>query len=364
MWYCKVAGCRAAPIVCLYSAVFEMNDPDVFILKTLLESDGEYVSGSDLAKALAISRVGVWARLEKLRGEGFEIDAVRHRGYRLLKEPVLLHEALVRAYLERIGCDADVVIRDQIDSTNTEAERQLANERRTPFVVVARQQSSGRGRLGRRWHSPDEGNLYASFAFRPNLPPMQMQTITLWLGLQVCEYVNQAQGIPLRIKWPNDLLANGKKVAGMLTEARVDADRTRDLVFGIGLNVNGDTQQWPVEVSSVASSLAALKGQEVQISKLVAELTQVVIRAYEKYISGSFQEGFLSAWGKYDALRDLRVSGILRGREISGVARGIDRNGGLKLELADGVIEVVHSGEISLGSGQMSRAATSDPVKA
>lgn len=329
-----------------------MPDTDVFILKTLLKAQSEFVSGSSLATALGISRVGVWARLEKFRDEHFEVEAVRHRGYRLLQEPPTLNESLVRAYLALLECDADVTFCEEIDSTNSEAERMLASARKTPFAVLALRQTAGRGRLGRRWHSPNEGNMYASFAFRPNLPPIKMQTITLWMGLQVCDFVNTELGLPVKLKWPNDLMADGKKVAGMLTEARIDADRTRDLVFGIGLNVNGRCADWPKEVSAVATPLAELNGGLLLINRLAAQLTKACVQAYQAFIDGSYQNTFMELWTRYDGLFGRDIQTERNGAVLKGVASGIDENGSLRLKLEDGSMISLHSGEISLGSAR------------
>ena len=327
-----------------------MQQPDVFILRSLLEASPSFLSGSKLADALGISRVGVWARLEKLREDGFEVEAVRHRGYRLIREPETLNENLVRAYLEVAGCNLDISVFHELDSTNTEAERLLAQRRQTPFAVLAREQSAGRGRLGRVWHSPGEGNLYASLAFRPNLPPAQMQMITLWLGVQVCHYVSVRLGLPLKIKWPNDLTADGRKVAGMLTEARVDADRTRDLVFGLGMNINGRCDLWPSEVSAVATSLSQLNGSPLRINKVAAELLETVLRAYEAYVNGSYRAEFAPLWERYDALRGRTVRATKGHAPLGGVASGIDEQGNLRLLQPDGSMQLVHAGEVSIGT--------------
>lgn len=327
-----------------------MQQPDVFILKSLIEAESEFVSGSKLAEALGISRVGVWARLEKLREEGFEVEAVRHRGYRLMGEPDALNENLVRAYMAVIGCTLDLVFCDEVDSTNTEAERHLALRRDTPFAVIAQRQSHGRGRLGRVWHSPQEGNLYASIAFRPNLAPAQMQTITLWLGVKVCHHVATRLKVPLKVKWPNDLVSDGRKVAGMLTEARVDSDRLRDLVFGLGMNINGNCDNWPANVSAVATSLAQLKGSALPINRVAAELLCAVAQAYDAYVAGEHVAEFADLWHRYDALRGKTVRASRGNTPISGTADGIDANGNMRLLQPDGTVQLVHAGEVSIGT--------------
>jgi BirA family biotin operon repressor/biotin-[acetyl-CoA-carboxylase] ligase len=327
-----------------------MPDTDVVILKALLESNSSFVSGNMLANELGISRVGVWARLEKLRQEGYGVEAVRHRGYRMTDEPPTLSENLIRAYMELARSKMELIYKNEVDSTNTEAERQLAEGRQTPFAVIAGRQSKGRGRMGRQWHSADEGSLYTSFGFRPQLPPAQMQMITLWMGVQICNFINTRLELPAMIKWPNDIVSGGRKLAGILAEARVDADRTRDLIFGIGLNVNSRCDTWPAEMASVATSLAILRGRPLKINQVASELINTVGNAYERYVSGTYREEFFELWSRYDALRGNVVRGTKGREEIVGTASGIDENGNLVLVLQNGETQRIHAGEVSLGT--------------
>lgn len=337
-----------------------MSNTDIVILKALLSANDAFVSGNHLANQLGISRVGVWARLEKLRDLDFDFEAVRHRGYRLIQEPATLNENLIRAYLELEDFPVDVVALSDVDSTNSEAERLLASGKHAPFAVLASRQTVGRGRFGRKWHSPEEGNIYASFAFRPKLPPARLQRITLWFGLSICRFINEELHIPVRIKWPNDLLLYGKKVAGMLTEARVDSDFTRDLVFGVGLNVNADTTAWPPEVSSVATALSSAIHARLPINKVAAKLVRTVISAYDAYVSGDIDKEFQENWPKYDLLQGLTVNASSGQQNISGVVKGIDNEGRLLVENAQGVLMPLNSGEVSLGSAAMGKLATAN----
>jgi len=327
-----------------------MPDTDVVILKALLQANSNFVSGNLLAGELGISRVGVWARLEKLREEGFGVEAIRHRGYRLTGAPPSINENLVRAYLDLGGSKTDFIFRREVESTNTEAEKELADGRKTPFAVLAQRQTKGRGRMGRQWHSMDEGNLYASFAFSPQLPPAQMTMITLWMGVQLCRYINERLSLPAQIKWPNDIVSGGKKLCGILAEARIDSDRTRDLIFGIGINVNSDCTGWPAETAAVATSLASIGGRPLRINLVAAELVEVVCRAYERYVAGDFTPEIFELWNRYDALAGLVVRGSKGREEIVGTAKGIDEHGNLLLALEDGSIRRIQAGEVSIGT--------------
>jgi len=327
-----------------------MPETDVVILKALIEARTSFVSENTLAVELGISRVGVWARLEKLRQTGFVVEAVRHRGYRLIGEPPTLNEDLIKAYLELGRSSVGLIFRDEVDSTNTEAERQLADGHLIPFAVIARRQTKGRGRMGRPWHSEDDGNLYSSFGFRPQMPPAQMQMITLWMGLCICNFINLGLGLPAMVKWPNDIVSGGRKLSGILAEARVDADRTRDLIFGIGLNVNSHMETWPPDMTAVATSLASLNKNPLKINQVTAELIQTVNNAYERYISGEYKKEIFDLWTRYDALKGHVVKGS-KGKEIIvGKADGIDEHGNLLLLLENGQVQKIHAGEVSIGT--------------
>jgi len=323
-------------------------DPDVRILRALLAANGGFVKGSELEELLSVSRVAVWGRLEKLREAGYEIEAQRHQGYRLIGEPKILHETLLRAWLPDEGIS--LAYFENVDSTNSEAERLLALNERAPFVVVAGSQGQGRGRMGRVWHSPVGANLYASFAFRPTVAPHEMPMITLWLGLAVAKVLNENYQLPVKIKWPNDLIFNGKKVAGMLTEARVDADRTRDLVFGLGLNMGAEPKDWPDTVRSVATSLQAESEERLPIAQMAAKIIETVLLEFGRFEKGDIGVDLLSRWNRYDLLKGQVIETLYRGQRVSGVASGIDEFGRLLLVKSDGSMLALNSGEVSLGT--------------
>lgn len=324
-------------------------DADATILSQLLEAWPNYVSGSSIARRLGITRVSVWGRLEKLKESGFVFEAVRNRGYRLLERPEQLHVSLVRALLERRKQTVDLLYLPVVDSTNDEAERQLAQGCGTPMVVLARRQERGRGRLGRRWHSADHGNLYLSFAFRPRMEPSKLQRFTPWMGVRLAELLRERCAAPIQVKWPNDLYCQGKKLAGMLTEARVDADGTRDLVFGLGLNVNSDPADWPDEVAAVAASLQTVSGQAQDINELAAAVIEVVVEGYQEVLNAQADALLPERWRRLDMLSDREVV-IERGNKtrLEGWARGIDPGGALLVEFATGGVQPVLAGDVVL----------------
>jgi BirA family transcriptional regulator, biotin operon repressor / biotin---[acetyl-CoA-carboxylase] ligase len=318
------------------------------ILRELLAREPNWVSGSALATKLGMSRVAVWQHMEKLRGDGFAFEAQRSRGYRLTGRPRSLHAALIETQLKIRPRGFSLVVLDTVDSTNDEAARQLAAGRVAPFAVLSRRQTRGRGRFGRTWHSESTDNLYASFAFRPRVQPERMQTFTLWMGVNVCALLENFAGVVPGIKWPNDILFDGRKAGGMLTEARVDSDQIRDLVFGLGLNVNSPGSAWPDELARRAVSLSALTHHDLDLNRLAAALIGRVLIAYQDFADADHLKTFADLWNRYDLLRGQPVTLIEAGRKHQGIASSVDDEGALVLRDAHGHMHRFRAGEVTL----------------
>ena len=326
-----------------------MSPLDGSILLAFLESGDKAISGDHLAKALGVSRVAIWSRLEKLREQGFSFEAAPRKGYRLAGTPDGAHGAWLDAQLRHRRCQLPCEVLEEVDSTNSEAERRLAVGAETPFAILARRQTAGRGRLGRTWRSDRPGNLYLSVAFRPFLEVERLGPFTVWMGLAVCEHLEREGLARLALKWPNDLLdTGGKKVAGMLTEARIDADVVRDLVFGIGLNLEGAAADWPADLRKRAGSLEAVAGRKLDPSAVAAGVLAALAEAWEAFSDSSFQRRFRKLHERHDALAGKTVKVTLRGKPLSGVADGIEDDGALRLRTARGKIIKVASGEVTL----------------
>jgi len=328
------------------------EDFEATLLREFLAAEGGFVSGSALAKLVGVSRVAVWAHLHRLQEAGFVFEAVHSRGYRLIGQPPGVSAPLVRALLmPRKSAAPPVLFFPSVDSTNEEAERQLTAGRAAPFVVLANGQTSGRGRFGRVWHSPATDNLYLSFGFRPKLPPERMHLFTLWMGLNLCELLTAYAGIAPGLKWPNDLYFGDRKVGGMLTEARIDADQTRDLVFGLGLNVNGMATAWPRELARSATSLAQVKGEALDLSRLAAAVIGRVLDAYAQFTEGASRDAVADLWHRYDLLAGRKITVVQGTQPHTGVARGIDNEGALLLKTDTGRTLRFRAGEVTIQKG-------------
>ena len=322
--------------------------PELVILQALLEAgDDGVVSGASLARALGVSRVSIWQYLEKLRDQGLQIESLHARGYRLGTRPAFLHPALLDAYRRPSATSPRIHFSDTLGSTNDEASRLLAAGEPAPLVVVARRQEKGRGRLGRAWHSATDGNLYISFAFHPDVEPARMQTFTLWMGVNICALVASFCRVVPGIKWPNDLLFDARKAGGMLTEARLDADRIHDLVFGLGLNLQPPADGWPPEIADRATALSEHTAVPLDPNKFAAALIGRVLDAYDRFLDGTYQKSFADLWHRFDLLKNRPVVLLQGQRELSGTAMGIDDEGSLLLRLADGHTDRYRAGEVT-----------------
>ena len=325
-----------------------MSNAEHVILRELLAREPKWVSGAGLAKKLGVSRVAVWQHMEKLRAAGFEFEAQRSHGYRISARPATLHGAFIETMLKVRPRGFSMIVLDTVDSTNDEAIRQLAGGRATPFAVLARQQTRGRGRFGRTWHSASPSNIYASFAFRPRVEPERMQTFTLWMGVNVCALLENFTKVAPGIKWPNDILFDGRKAGGMLTEARVDADQIRDLIFGLGLNVNAAADEWPEDLTARAVSLSQLTGANFDLNRLAAALVGRVLLAYRTFTDSDHRDSFADLWNRYDVLRGRPVTLLEAGRRHSGIASGVDDEGALLLRDERGHVARFRAGEVTL----------------
>lgn len=317
------------------------------ILRELLARESKWVSGSALAGKLGISRVAVWQHMEKLRAAGFVFEAQRSRGYRLTRRPETLHAPFIEAQLKVRPRHFSLLVLPEVDSTNDEAARQLAAGRATPFAVLAGRQTQGRGRFGRTWHSEANGNLYLSFAFRPRVAPERMPTFTLWMGVNVCEFLANFAHVAPGLKWPNDIVFDGRKAGGMLTEARVDADQIRDLVFGLGLNVNSPAGGWPGDLARRAISLAEVTGAPLDLNRIAAALIGRVLLAYQNFVDGEHLKTFGDMWQRFDVLRGRTITLLEGGRRHHGTVMGVDDEGTLLLR-DEGRTQRFRAGEVTL----------------
>ena len=318
--------------------------PRTYILSQLRSCD--WISGQQLSGELSISRAAVSKHVAALRSAGYEIEAATRRGYRLRHEPDLLHrEAMApRLHTTTIG-QVGWTHAMKVDSTNRIAREAAAAGAPHGAVVVAEEQTAGRGRLGRAWVSPPGAGIYASLICRPQLPPETMPLLTLLTAVAACEAIKQTTGQVATIKWPNDLLLNGGKLAGILTEMTGDADSLSVVIIGIGINVNTATDQLPERPLYPATSLLAETGVRADRAALLAAFLERFEKWFTQLTTGH-ATAIVERWSELSGMlgRQLsvqQVSGI-----ITGTVTGIDPSGALRLCDGKGESRLIVSGDI------------------
>lgn len=314
------------------------------ILALLADGSPEFTSGEALSDKLGLSRAAVWKNVESLRRKGYRIEAMPAKGYRLAGIPDRLTSLELTPLLQTQEIGRILHYREALESTN-ELAFQLALEGAAHGeVVIADRQTRGKGRRGRTWVSPPNLNLYCSIVLRPELPPQRSPEITLVAAVALAQTLNEL-GAPARIKWPNDLQVDGRKVAGILTELSADPDQIHFAILGLGINVNGSRSDFPPELQASATSVSEVVGHPVPRAPLAARLWKHL----EGWLRKHAEKGFppvRTAWKKAAATLGKKVKIQEEGRLIEGTAVDIDDSGALLVENARGQIERVVAGDL------------------
>lgn len=315
------------------------------ILGLLRSTGGGFRSGEDLARKCGISRTMVWKHIKSLEREGFTIEAVPSLGYRITAEPDVLRLDDIRQGLRTRIVGRDILILARVDSTNTRAMEMAAGGAPEGTVVIAETQTGGRGRLGRKWLSP-EGNLYLSVVLRPDIALSRAPLLTLMGAVAAATAIRTACGLEAGIKWPNDILLRGKKAAGLLTEMSAEQDRVRHVVLGIGMDVNMDVNALPPEVRELTTTVARESGTAVDRTALLRQVLRKLDEWYRLFLDR--EDEVLGAWRALNVTTGNRVA-VTGAREmIEGLARDIDNEGRLVIEQDDGTVRSVSAGDVSI----------------
>lgn len=315
------------------------------ILRYLKETD-THISGQELCGQLGVSRTAVWKVIRQLQEEGYEIEAVRNRGYRLVESGDVLSVAELKSVIKTERAGQNLVYLEQTDSTNNEARRQAEQGAPDGTLVLAELQTAGKGRRGRFWTSPPGTGIWMSLLLRPDFTPEHAANLTLVAAMAVETGIREVTGLDCQIKWPNDIVLDGKKICGILTEMSTEEDCIRHVVVGIGINVN--IEEFPEEIGATATSLAIVSGSTMKRAPLV----DAVMRAWEHYY-GIFQETLDMSVLKDTYNRHLvnlgrEVKVLAPKGEYNGISQGINDSGELMVALESGEIREVISGEVSV----------------
>lgn len=312
----------------------------------ILKNRNSHISGQELSDHLEVSRTAVWKVVHQLKDEGYMIEAVQNKGYRLLFSPNALTDTELECLLSSKWLGKEIIYKNQIDSTNILAKKLADQGIGHGTVVVADHQVEGKGRRGRNWESPSGTGIWMSIILRPNIHPRNASMLTLVMALSVCQAIEEVTSLRPQIKWPNDILLNNKKVCGILTEMSAEMTSVNHIVVGVGVNVN--VKSFSPQLADMATSL------EIEGKK---EIKRVLLAGA---IIKSFEEKY-EVFTKHEDLRDLKEdyeSKLINiGKEVRilqpsgdliGQALGINQEGELLIKKADGEILAIYAGEVSV----------------
>lgn len=320
------------------------------ILEILRREQG-FLSGEDVGKQLDISRAAVWKGIKKLREEGYEIEAVTNKGYRLILHDTMYNEKEISQGLLTKKIGQPIYFYKETDTTNGRL-RDLALEGSPEgTIAVAEQMTAGRGRRGRPWEAPAGTGVWMSILLRPSILPSEASILTLLAGLAVCQALEEETGMNPQIKWPNDILLNGKKLVGILTEMHCEMQETHFLIVGIGINVN--TTEFPEGLRDVATSLYIESGRTFSRKNILQRVLLNFEKLYDELMKAhcSFKP-FLSRYKEkcITIHQDVKVLGK---ETFYAHAQDITEDGELVVIRKDtGKREVVFSGEVSIRGGK------------
>ena len=315
------------------------------ILRLLRSADG-YISGQELCNRFGVSRTAVWKVINQLKEAGYEIEAQQNKGYRLMAAPDLMTEAEIKSLMHTDWVAKEVLYFDTIDSTNTKAQELAEKGYPSGTLVVADKQESGKGRRGRSWVSPSGTGIFMTLMIKPDINPNNASMLTLVAALAVAKAITSVTGEEAMIKWPNDIVVNGKKVCGILTEMNAQFDYINHIVVGIGINVHNES--FPEEISQMASSLMIeAGGKRFHRAQIIAETMSYFEQYYDTFLKTQDLSALVREYDELLVNRNKSVRVLDPKEPFDGKAMGITPKGELIVDTWESR-KLVSSGEVSV----------------
>lgn len=315
------------------------------LIQLLANHDDQYISGQMLSEKLNISRSAIWKHMKALEDEGFIIEGKSKLGYRIIKYPDRLNEYALKRGLDTTWLGNTIIFKEQMPSTQTLAHELAQNQAEHGTVIIASEQTAGKGRMNRTWHSPKEKGMWLSMILRPTIFPYLAPQLTLLTATVLAQVIIEQTPLHPKIKWPNDILIHDKKVAGILTEMKAEQDQIEYVVIGIGLNVNQEPSELPDDLKQRATSLYIESGNTYSIKSLIQEVLKAFEREYIAYMDQGFSN-VKQKWEQYGYKIGQSIWMTTGQRRWQGTFLGIAEDGALLVRTAEQQDKKIYSAEI------------------
>lgn len=318
------------------------------ILHELKSCNGQYISGEEISSRLQVSRTAIWKYIKQLKNMGYIIESQTNKGYRLVKSPDSLLPLEIQGMLKTDFLGKIIQYYDEVDSTNLQAKRIAEKGFEDGTVVIAEEQLRGKGRLGRAWVSPKGKGIWMTIMLKPKISPADAAKVTLLTACAVCKAIEDTCAVYPKIKWPNDIVLEGRKLCGILTEMSAELDEVNYILVGIGINVNLEREDFPEELLSHATSIKIEKGNVVERRKLAAAIINNFESFYKTFIRTGSIKGFIREYKDKSAVLGKEVKIKSSNVELQGTVVDISDEGQLVLRLKNGELKEIISGEVSV----------------
>lgn len=316
------------------------------LLELFEQNPGEYVSGEMISQELGVSRTAVWKQIKKLESLGYVFDASRRLGYKLISLPDIISVPQLVSQLKSKVFGSSIEWHEAVDSTQNLAQRLAEEGAPEGTLVIAEQQNNGRGRMGRGWVSPQGKGIWMSMVLRPSVPIHFAPQLTLLTAVALCRSLRRVTSLPIGIKWPNDLLIEGKKISGILLESTAEDERLRYVIAGIGISVNLEKSDYPEEILDKVTSLRIANGGEgFDRTTIISDFLQEWEQLYLLYLDKGFGP-IITLWEALSVSLNQPARLITPQGIIDGVPIGLDASGALTVRKEDGSTVVVFSAEM------------------
>jgi BirA family biotin operon repressor/biotin-[acetyl-CoA-carboxylase] ligase len=316
------------------------------LLALFRQQPDQFHSGEQLRAHLQVSRTAIWKKIKKLEREGYRFEASSRLGYRLLAEPEVFDFERYEKALHTVRFGRTWSYQTETNSTQNVA-RELTTQGATEgHLVLAETQTAGRGRFGRAWHSPKGKGIWMSFILQPKVPVSAISQITLLIAVSLCKTLREVSGLPIGIKWPNDLLIDGKKISGILLEGLLEEERIVSIIAGVGISVNLDAEDYPDELKTIAQSLKMANAEQpIARERILATFMNTFEAMYDDFQQNGF-ETVRQLWEQWSVTLAKHVQIKQVNQTLAGYAVGIDEQGALRLQMENGETVTCYSGDL------------------